>query len=457
MDCTASQLEIENLSNFQKELYFTRHPEEEIFCTFDNTFYRTTWYVKADILSKPERGSGNYIFPVSTQNFHYLLKSTLLIRTPMVSLKKEFQDNYEIAYCQNLGTNIIESAHFRINSLGYQTLTPIIFDTYSQYLIEKGRNSFLKGIGNVKELTTFAKSLPSYPLVIRQPFFYSLDNSTAFPLFYCGESTQIDLCYNLAHNPSEFIRIRYKDDNDEYQYVEGVDVINYIECEDFSAPQMIQKYAYVCKATKLKKEDKNSCQHLKYYIRNYLNFEFNNSYTYGQEASKRISCTSPVLAFFLLAENQHATAYHNFSNYTTNIHDVDNGWFAINNICMSYASNKHRFQGIPSEYFEAEESQYFPCEPYQRGYLAYSFCRNLNNINEADSTVSFSGDGAEFKCLVENGDVYQYNPKRKKNNILRGNDTKKISFKISMVLVVYQCINIKYDSLTQRYHFNLEE
>lgn len=463
MDCTASQLEIENLSIFQKELYFTRNAEEEIFCTFDTTFYRTTWYVKADIVTKAENSALGYIFPVAKESFHYLLKTTLMLRTPCIKVKEEYQNDYEIAFCENLGTNLVKVAQFRINNKVYQTLTPLNYDVYVQYLFDKKgtgqRKNYLRGIGSCKELTTFAKVLPSYPLVCKQPFFYSADNSMAFPLFYCKESNQVDLLYNIQNKVNSLIRLRKKVGDNQYEYVESAEIHKYIDSTDFPSPSLVQKYAYVCKATKLKKEDKINCGEITYHIRNYLNFEFNNYYYYGEIASKKITCTSPVLAFFLLAENAYSKDINNHSNYTTNTNNITKGWSPIVNVTMSYTSNKHRLDEIPAEYLTIAEAEYFPSASYSRGYIPYAFANNLSILNEADTTVSFAGDGVEFKCLIDNGDIYQYNPIRRKTPHKQKHQEENDNpcYKINLVLLVYQKIVIKYDATLQRYNFKLEE
>lgn len=399
----AAQYDINNITTFQKNYHFTKHSDQTIYSTFDNEIHNTTWYVKSDIATTLKK-DGEYSFPVDSTFYHALLQSTIMFDLPLVKLRPEYVDTYEIAYCSNVGTNLIKRVEFNPGKT-IQTLSGTQFlDVYGQYFTSHRKNYF-RGIGRTPSLLRFGKSLPRYHIVIPLPFWYSADNATAFPLIFCRDKN-IHIECSLHTDLSSFIRLREKVGEDVtgpdiyggYRYVKGDQVKNYLEIDD---PDLMKTVTLVNKYGLL---DSNSLDDFRlntsYLIRNTVCCTKRGIFERKQSISEEIKCNNPVLAWFITVANLRAAHYNNHSNYTTNPFVSEDGSLPIGKVDIRYDATTIRIKDMDGSYFALAESNHFPRAPVDEGYLGYSIARDVSVLNEVDLTTSLH-NGVTFSCDLD--------------------------------------------------------
>lgn len=399
----AAQYDIANITTFQKNYHFTKNSDQTIYSTFDNEIHNTTWYAKSDIATTLKK-DGEYSFPVDSAFYHALLKSTLMFDLPAVHLRPEYVDDYEIAYCYNVGTNLIKRVEFNPGKI-IQTLSGTQFlDVYGQFFAKKRKNYF-RGIGRVPQLTTFKKSLPQYHLVIRLPFWYSADNTTAFPLIFCRDKN-VQITCSLHTDLTSFIRLRHKvgegvtgpDIYDGYRYIKGDQVKHYLTIEDpdiMKTVTLVNKYGLMNSSTL---DDFRA--NTSYLIRNTVCCPKRGIFERKQSISEDLKCNNPALAWFVTVANLKALEYNNYSNYTTNPFSINEGYLPIGKIDIRYDATTIRIEDIGASYFDIEEADHFPKAPIDIGYLSYSIARDISTLNEVDLTTSLH-NGVKFSCDLD--------------------------------------------------------
>ena len=441
----AARTEIITLNNIQKDINFVPSDEEKIYSVFDPVLFRTTFYVKSDILHEINSQTNNtFIFKIENIPFHTLLKTSLIFDLPEVSLKEEYQEDYELCYCTNIGTNLIKSGDFIVdnNHLGVR-LNPIFFDVYIQHLCKK-RGNFLRSIGN--HLNIFRKNkLPAVKLSIRQPFYYTKDTVMAFPIIYTNKSNDISFKYEIRQQLANYVRLRRKLKADElhltgvqydngYEYIDGSKVHEYLQEGNTikpGIPSLINRYGYL----PVQKEDDKKCQDIPdYFIQGNLLIPFDNFNFSATTASKRFTNPAANTAMFVLAENFLAKKFNNYSNYTDNVHHIEQGDYPIRQITLKYDESNIRLDNLPVEYFTLNCADDFPKSAIHNGYIPYSFARDIDNIVEADVSVCFK-ESTELKCVLEKAHEYKY--------------------QLYILMLNYQKLSISYDKRKELYKYVL--
>jgi hypothetical protein len=327
---------------------------------------------------------------------------------PPVRVKSEFKNRVRIAWCHNIGTNIVEQAIFKDDDDTYQKWDNIWADIYFQFYQDAGANKRENhniGIGNVKCLEDWTEFLPPYPINVDQPWFYGFDPATAYPLkIYKNSQTRVEHRYTMRRKITDLLRVQILGKDQKWKDTTSK-VHKYLDVSSSSTiktPELWGRYAYITDAEiKWYKCEQNRT----FYIRDTEVCDTQNPCGYKSTAEIALHCTNPCLAFFWVAENVDATSNHNYSNYTTDTQDLYSGWDPIKSTTLKYGTTV-RLDNMPSDHFSiAECRKHFPSAPCERGYHGYSYAWNSTNYH-GDIGIVLANMKAKLYCSIFNNNIF---------------------------------------------------
>jgi hypothetical protein len=308
--------DIVDKSSYQKELHNATEGEDVLIRThFLNMQRKETWAYKVSAakldcvgdVSNPNR----ITYKLRTLPYHGFLNNVVIQKFPSVKAKTGF----EICYTPNLGSNIISQAELQVNDLVWQTLDSEYFDDHnSKICVDKNLDV---NLGNVPQLTSWSKSLPSYTTLFSIPWFYTSHTSKMFPLYYCGKEDHIEHHLTLRRNLGELIRIRSIDTGEIIPFDEACIEVDSLT---LSPPEMRGDYVFMsdmecehnrCNAQKLRSEV--------FDIDNVRSIDSDNIYSLNNTVNIKIKdMPFPVHTIHWKASNVKAKSLNYHSNYTTN-------------------------------------------------------------------------------------------------------------------------------------------
>src|SRR5688572_30097908 len=124
MEIQATKLELESITDFQKNIHYPAYEKEPLTSKFYKEYLKTTWYCSQTMALKSSEQDGEIVYTLN-QSFHYLMYTYMTLTLPPIKVKPEYKNTTRIAWCHNVGTNIIKSATFKEDELNYQTLDNI--------------------------------------------------------------------------------------------------------------------------------------------------------------------------------------------------------------------------------------------------------------------------------------------------------------------------------------------
>lgn len=407
MSIQAAKHELDSLTDFQTELHVTDPNNEDIISIFYRAFIRSTWYSSMPIKLKCTTDGEETIYAVNN-NFHFLLYSYMRTVLPAIRVKPDYVDKVHIAWCHNIGTNIIQQAVFKEDDDTYHTWDNVWADIYFQFYQDAGagkRENHNIGIGNVKCLEDWTSFLPRYPLNVDQPWFYSMDHAKAFPIHVKHSLTKAEHRYTYRTRIGDLLRVEYLAQNGVWKPTTK-NLSKYLDMgpdPEIKTPELWGRYAYVTEQELKYHRECLGTRH--YYTRDVEICDTQNPNKYKSTAEINLHCVNPCLAFFWIAENMVATASHNYSNYTTDTKDLYNGFDPIKTTTLKYGTIT-RFDNMPSDHFSiAEPRKHFTSAPNERGYHGYSYA--WNSASEyGDIGIVFAGMNAKLFCRIANNNIY---------------------------------------------------
>lgn len=405
MSVQIAKEELSSLTDFQKQIHNIEELSEPIISNFYKEFIKSTWYSSVPLKMKTSSDNEDIIYEVN-KSFHFLIYSYMRFLLPAVNVKSEYKGKVRIAWCHNVGTNIVNNASFKDDDDVYQRWDSIWADIYFQYYQRPGagkRHNHNVGIGNVSCLEDWSESLPAYPINVEQPWFYSMDTALAFPLFYKNSLTKTEHRYVFRRRIVDLLRVQVltKDGKWKDTTRSTSKYLNISGSSQIKIPELWGRYAYVTD----KEIAFHKCKKSRYYyIRDIEICDSPNPSKYKSTAEIPLHSTNPCLAFFWVAENRDAFATHNYSNYTTDTTDLYNGWDPIKTTSLKYGTST-RLVNMPSDHFNISESRYhFPSSPGEVGYHAYSYAWDSTNYH-GDIGIVFASLNAKLQCRIANNSI----------------------------------------------------
>lgn len=406
MSIQVAKYELESLTKFQQDIHLTSNMSEDIISNFHRAFIKSTWYSSVPLKLKSSKDGSDTIYSVNN-SFHFLLYSYMRFVLPAIRVKPNYKGRVRIAWCHNVGTNIVNHAVFRQDDDTYQEWDNVWADIYFQFYQTAGagkRESHDIGVGNVKYLEGWNEYLPSYPINVDQPWFYSMDHALAFPIFYKGSLTRAEHRYSFKTKIFDILRVQILSKDKTWKStINNVEKYLDVNTTTLKAPELWGRYSYITdpeiKWYKCKKSRS-------FYTRDVVVCDTPNPTTYNSTAQIELQCVNPCLAFFWVAENCDAIKLNNHSNYTTDAFDIYQGWDPIRTTSLIYGTTL-RLDKMPSDHFSiAEPRKHFPSAPSESGFHGYSFAWDSTSYH-GDIGIVFSVEmKAKLSCDIYNNNIF---------------------------------------------------
>jgi hypothetical protein len=472
MEIQATKIELASITEFQKKLHYADSDKDKLYSKFHKEILKVTWYCSS-LQQLKITDEGEDVLYKLNPSFHLLCYSYLKFTLPPIKVKSEYRDKFRIAWCHNVGTNIIKFASFKEDDLDYQSFDNIWLDDYFQYYLPQGagkRRNHKIGIGSVPILEEWTYQLPVYNINVDQPWSYGEDTANAFPILFNHSQMRAEHKYSFRRKITDLLRMQKFDPiTNNWISVHPGSYMKYLSLGrivSIAKPILWGRYAYIneielntYKCGKGKTE---------FYVKDIIISDSENPNKFNTSATVALESKYPCLAMFWKAENIDASEVNNYSNYTSNTDDINEGWDPISKNTLKYGETC-KFKDMDSDHFNISESRkHFPSSPNEAGYHGYSFAWHSNNyIGEVG--VTLKGLNTKLICKISDNDIYRmpYKPDMNVNQdienesfdyMMKEDIEEKVKespkFVLRTRLLVYKKISISKNE-TGRYDFTL--
>lgn len=388
MDDSPIEQDLKRVSETQKLLHFPDkiieglplEAQPEFISMFHEPGFdrRTLWYNLKTIKLNAFKTTGYITYDIDkTYMFSSLAYTWVEIVLPEVKIKDNYKDKYAICWPHNIGHNIIEQGDFLVDNICFGTVTPQILDREIQYCELSGhgyRDLRQNKIGNIEPLTSFNSELPSYPLSIDIPFYYTRDSIQAYPLHKLQPDQRVRFLFKYQLNIKKLLIVKDLETGKLLDFspinesktmgiLDGV-----IGDNEIPIPNLY------CNFGSMRPKD-TFCYYSEGYI-NYntmLKFKKNCSYLDSNVEIGIDSGGAPVKCIFMMAENIDAKEKHIFSNYSVGETQMVS-YSPISNITFKSGDSDNTTNDsssdLPIEHYERMTTRYFQSAPFEPGYFA---------------------------------------------------------------------------------------
>lgn len=419
MAVAAAKMELTSLSKFQRMLHYPQSKEgkdeedKKVRFTFNYKFEYVSWSTQALEIMACTNSEENYTF-IANSKFDFLRYSYLVQTLPALQVKHKYKDTVQICWCRYPGHNIVQMATLCIDEEPIQTIDNIWLDIRAQYYMQPGkREQYQTMVGNLKFLTEWADSLPTYNLCIPQPWDYANNPYHMIPLVACSEGRVIHR-YKFRCLISSLLRMRKKENGVwkeipyNWKYMKGM-----TSSDKIPQPELWGRYVKVSdgeiKARKALETEKK-IPPLEYYTEDMVIIKNDNTYKLGNNIDIGLQCNMPAKAIFWVAENMKASDLNNYSNYSTDPSDIKYGWSPWNSVGLNHASTPKLDNLGFYHVTQMEAWQNFPSAPSEPGYGAYSFSYDTTSIH-ADISIEFRSLNSKLTLGLNDTNPFTNNTK----------------------------------------------
>jgi hypothetical protein len=334
------------------------------------------------------------------------------LKLPSIKVKDEFQETVRICWTRFIGHNICDNMRLEIDSKEYQSFPKQYFDFEFQFNIpNEKKNQYKYLVGDIDFLTNWTDHLPSFPLIVPQPFYFSKDISQSINLSHFDVKEAL-FTYNVNRNIENLLRIQVKKngewietENKTFEMLETVlegGLHQYLPI-----PEIWARYG---KQTKEEHDWRKNCtNNQSYFIENIIVCSPPNPVQLGLTSEIKINSTGPCKRIFWAAQNLNSLKKNLHSNYTTNDDDIEKGSNPCKKMILKYG------QKIRSVAEEDDFSYFVPFKhcigsPIHKGFCCYSYSNEPETL-DADIAVPYKNDKILLITLGLN-DNYKLNFKK---------------------------------------------
>nr|QBK90279.1 MAG: major capsid protein [Pithovirus LCPAC102] len=402
-----AKLELDSLTEFQKELHNESDIDEEVSSSFTYNFIKSTWSTLYTEKLNPitrEKQAQTAEYELNTK-FHYARKVYATIDIPSYKIKSKYDELVEIAPCNNIFHNIIEECTLSTDGENIQTLNTVSLDNYAQFDMPPGagkRRLHKKMIGDRNIYGKWSTGFNSMSLECILPFDYTSHIKKAIPLFLCSSSMKISHIFKFNTRLSHIIRMRVrKSKEDDWTYIKYNHIymhdVKHDESLDF--PDIWAKYSYL---TNEEIEWRRENQHSIYYEDIIIKHADINT-IYGKPVTLNIQSPYPVKSIRWGSINMNSIKLNTHSNYTTNINDINKGFNPTESFELRYG-NSYRVQAMNYKHHSRIEPFYSTMSaPYDEGYNCLNLTNNIYHIYP-DGGIVFHMGNIQAKFNINNTD-----------------------------------------------------
>lgn len=408
------KLDIKDLSDFQKELYLSRDPNESIKSRFSCRIDKYAWstHTKVKMVHTTEDDEVTYI---SSKKFDTLFKSEMHIRLLPIKVKAKYKGKIQICLPHNFGHNFCCQGELKVDDDHHQTLDSVWMDMYSQFFMKQGsgfREHYNRMIGNIPCLEEWSDGIPNIPLIVPQPFYYSRNTRVGLLTLKSSMNT-ITHNYKIRNKIIDIVRMRYLSTRDGKEVWQEIPCkLKYLDvpgkAKVFPIPDLWTRHSIMSdEEREWHKFDLETGEPKKHtiYTEDIAMITSNNPTLLGQSDIIALQCKAPCKSLFWVAQNIKSIESNNFSNYTTNLEDLSKGWNPCSSVSLKYGSDG--FEKMSSEHFDLSEPwDFFPSAPCEPGYNAYAYGHELTTLN-VDTAVVLEPLNACLKIKLGNSDPFE--------------------------------------------------
>lgn len=411
---------LNSLTDYQNDMHkLDENDSTEIISPYYKKYIKTTWHSNVLTRFASHNDGDEIIYPLNN-SFHYLEYTYLCFKLPAIRVKSECLGKVRIAWCHDPGNNIRLTSTFKEDDDEFQTIDNVWGDIYPQFYQTGGagkREGHKLGTGIIEYLEDWTEDyLPPYDIDVDQPWFYSNDIASSYPIWMKGSLTRASHRYTYRKKVVNLLRLDLLKNNkwvpQKSNLSKYIDIIGH---ENIKTPELWGRYGYVsdkelewyntCDDTWITINEEEKIKQKTMYTRDIISCDIENPMKYKSLSNKTFKCSNPCLAFFWVAENKDATAIHNYSNYTTNTNDIYKGWDPIKKTTFTVGKSVV-FNKMDSHHFSiAQPRKHFPSIPWMTGYHAYSNAEDSTDFN-GDIGIVYDELSATMNCQLDNNDIY---------------------------------------------------
>ena len=208
--------QFESITEFQEDMHcIGKSDNVELVTPYYKKYIKTSWRcrVLSQFASRPDGGS-DIVYPVDN-HFHYLEYTYLTYKLPAIRINPEFIGKVRISWCHDPGNNIRTRAVFLEDDVQYNTVDNVWGDIHPQFFQKSGvgsRECHNMGTGIVPHVEEWSEDyLPPYDIDVDQPWFYSNDLASSYPIWMKGSQTRAFHRYTFRKQVVSLLRLDIKD------------------------------------------------------------------------------------------------------------------------------------------------------------------------------------------------------------------------------------------------------
>ncbi len=398
---------LQSLTDVQKRIHFVSTPEQKIASSFYRDYSKLCW---DNIETKELECSGDansLVFTTSNQH-NLLLSSYMEVTIPEVRIKKKWLGRVRICWPRNLLYCMVVSASFKDKTRVYNSWDDKWMDDAAEWLsdgVEGFRESRDLDMGNIPVLLDWNEVfLPEHAATADQPWFYSYDLSTAFPLYYYQSDSQPYHTYKLRNFVSDLLKIEVRDNESSPWKVKlaSKKASSYVSCGKLpDTPKLFGVYSSITPSELEIYIGGDSAKERTFYYRDVIACRSTNPVRTGKCCTVDLHIDKPCVALFWKAQSVSSQRNHNYSNYSTDPLEEENGWECIKSVRMTGdvgfdSLGGHHFRGVQAR-------KHFPSIPKRTGFLAKSFVSRVH-LSGPDASVNIQ-PGSQLLCKLDVCDI----------------------------------------------------
>lgn len=363
-------------------------------CTtpFSRDIEKSSWFSTMWVPLKAENSSSEAPVWKTQKTADFLLKVLFRATVPAVKVKEQYRKlGYQVAATRYMAHNIIGQAEMFFSDLKAQSMDSRYLDYYAS-LFTKDYGKWIlynRMVGNLPEVVEFSDAIPEFTVKTFLPFSFTKSPSDALKLC-CTKLVDTKFNLYLNNELGRLFRVRRqvktKDGQVNWEYIPG-DVSEYLEFEGKSNKiknvELWGKYALVTN----EERDFHKSETHSVVLEQTMNYDHASAQVGSGTINAPFHWNGAVKAIMFGVVNKTAEKYNNYSNYTTNAHDVSAGKDPIKNVSIQYDS-QFRSQNMPADmYSEIECMDTFPNGTPETGIHGMSYSLEPYSNDPRGATV----------------------------------------------------------------------
>lgn len=208
----SQSLDKEEVKDNYNIIYGIRDKDEIISSPYeidrDKTIFRSKQIVSIEGTINQKEGH-KYSFDEYSKTMDLAKEVFLHDTVPAIKVKDIYRDNTRIRHCKYPGHTKIDMAHLYHDEQIAQTIDNVFLDLYVQKYVPEHRRSFYERmVGGTKENTTWNTELPSFPVTVPQPWYFSIIKGAELRL---NTITKTTLTYNYRRDATSSLLMQVLD------------------------------------------------------------------------------------------------------------------------------------------------------------------------------------------------------------------------------------------------------